>query len=180
MQKLVDIFDFNEDSENKLNESIENKGNQLDRMIELNETFNKRGAFIKKDVKSNVDSEKLEEESSRFKKLSNHRNTLKEYGNDGIPFLGMKQAGQGETVNTFLPTIPDSAKNNSFSYLKPEEALEISIKRAIESGTPVNNMGFYDEVNWVLNNLGFDSRSPVEIKKILIKIISNDLNTTVD
>ena len=94
--------------------------------------------------------------------------------------MGMKQAGQGETVNTFLPTIPDSARNSSFSYIKPEEALDISVRRAIESGTPINNMGFYDEINWILNNLGFDSKNPVDIKAALIKIVGGDINTSVD
>tara|TARA_B100000900_G_scaffold369135_1_gene346775 strand:- start:305 stop:826 length:522 start_codon:yes stop_codon:yes gene_type:complete len=173
MFKMSEIFDFN---------SEKNKGNkksQVERMKQLNETYQKRGEFIKEDSKKEVDENKINEESARLKKLSTHR-MINEYGNDGIPFMGMKQAGQGETVNTFLPTIPDSARNSSFSYIKPEEALDISIKRAIESGTPINNMGFYDEVNWILNNLGFDSKNPVDIKSAMIKIAGGDLNTSVD
>jgi len=172
---MSEIFDF--DSE-KGKEKNKNKS-QIDRMKQLNETYQKRGEFIKEDAKKEVDEEKINEESARLKKLSSHR-LINEYGNDGIPFMGMKQAGQGETVNTFLPTIPDSARNTSFSYIKPEEALDISIKRAIESGTPINNMGFYDEVNWILNNLGFDSKNPVDIKSAMIKIVGGDLNTSVD
>lgn len=172
---MSEIFDF--DSE-KGKEKNKNKS-QIDRMKQLNETYQKRGEFIKENAKKEVDEEKINEESARLKKLSSHR-LINEYGNDGIPFMGMKQAGQGETVNTFLPTIPDSARNTSFSYIKPEEALDISIKRAIESGTPINNMGFYDEVNWILNNLGFDSKNPVDIKSAMIKIVGGDLNTSVD
>lgn len=175
MFKMSEIFDF--DSE-KGKEKNKNKS-QIDRMKQLNETYQKRGEFIKENAKKEVDEEKINEESARLKKLSSHR-LINEYGNDGIPFMGMKQAGQGETVNTFLPTIPDSARNTSFSYIKPEEALDISIKRAIESGTPINNMGFYDEVNWILNNLGFDSKNPVDIKSAMIKIVGGDLNTSVD
>lgn len=176
MFKMGEIFDFNsEDGKSK-----SKKNSQIDRMKQLNETYQKRGEFIKEDKNKEVDEDLLKEESDRLKKLSSHRATLKEYGNDGIPFMGMKQAGQGETVNTFLPTIPDSARNASFSYIKPEEALDISIKRAIESGTPINNMGFYDEVNWILNNLGFDSKNPVDIKSAMIKIAGGDLNTSVD
>lgn len=173
MFKMRDIFEFNS------NENKNKKNSQIERMKQLNETYQKRGEFIKEETNKTIDENKLSEESERLKKLSNHR-LIKEYGNDGIPFMGMKQAGQGETVNTFLPTIPDSARNSSFSYIKPEEALEISIKRAIESGTPVNNMGFYDEVNWILNNLGFDSKNPVDIKTALIKIVGGDINTSLD
>jgi len=173
MFKMKDIFEFNS------NENKNKKNSQIERMKQLNETYQKRGEFIKEETNKTIDENKLSEESERLKKLSNHR-LIKEYGNDGIPFMGMKQAGQGETVNTFLPTIPDSARNSSFSYIKPEEALEISIKRAIESGTPVNNMGFYDEVNWILNNLGFDSKNPVDIKTALIKIVGGDINTSLD
>lgn len=173
MFKMSEIFDFDSEKGKE-----KNKG-QIDRMKQLNETYQKRGEFIKEDAEKEVDEEKINEESARLKKLSNHR-LINEYGNDGIPFMGMKQAGQGETVNTFLPTIPDSARNTSFSYIKPEEALDISIKRAIESGTPINNMGFYDEVNWILNNLGFDSKNPVDIKSAMIKIVGGDLNTSVD
>lgn len=173
MFKMRDIFEFNS------NENKNKKNSQIERMKQLNETYQKRGEFIKEETNKTIDENRLSEESERLKKLSNHR-LIKEYGNDGIPFMGMKQAGQGETVNTFLPTIPDSARNSSFSYIKPEEALEISIKRAIESGTPVNNMGFYDEVNWILNNLGFDSKNPVDIKTALIKIVGGDINTSLD
>jgi hypothetical protein len=173
MFKMRDIFEFNS------NENKNKKNSQIERMKQLNETYQKRGEFIKEETNKTIDENRLNEESERLKKLSNHR-LIKEYGNDGIPFMGMKQAGQGETVNTFLPTIPDSARNSSFSYIKPEEALEISIKRAIESGTPVNNMGFYDEVNWILNNLGFDSKNPVDIKTALIKIVGGDINTSLD
>ena len=170
---MKEIFDFDSEKENN------NKKSQIERMKQLNETYQKRGEFIKEDSKKDIDEDKMNEESSRLKKLSSHR-MINEYGNDGIPFMGMKQAGQGETVNTFLPTIPDSARNTSFSYIKPEEALDISIKRAIESGTPINNMGFYDEVNWILNNLGFDSKNPVDIKSAMIKIVGGDLSTSVD
>lgn len=176
MYKLSEIFEFDDDKDNGQNKK---EKTQLNRMKQLNETYSKRGAFTKEDDDKKVDEEKINEEAERLKKLSNHR-LIKEYGNDGIPFQGMKQAGYGDTVNTFIPTIPDAAKNVSFSYIKPNEALEISIKRAIESGTPINNMGFYDEVNWHLNNLGFDAKLPIDIKSAIVKIVGGDLDTTVD
>ena len=100
---MGEIFEF--DSEKEKGKS--KKDNQIDRMKELNETYQKRGEFIKAEKNKEVDEKVLKEESDRLRKLSSHRTNLQEYGNDGIPFMGMKQAGQGETVNTFLPTIPD-------------------------------------------------------------------------
>jgi hypothetical protein len=176
MHKLMDIFDFDSENENKSNKKIDS---QIERMKQLNETFQKRGEFIKESSVKKIDEKKLQLEAEKLKKLSRHR-LLNEFGNDGIPFLGMKQAGQGETVNTFLPTIPDSARGTAHSYITSEEALEISIKRAVKSGTPINNMGFYDEVNWNLNNLGFDSKLPVDIKNCMIKIIDKTIHTRLD
>jgi hypothetical protein len=172
----MDIFEFNSEDKNKSNK---NTDTQLERMKQLNGTFQKRGEFIKESSVKKVNEEKLQLEAEKLKKLSRHR-LLNEFGNDGIPFLGMKQAGQGETVNTFLPTIPDSARGTAHSYITSEEALEISIKRAVKSGTPINNMGFYDEVNWNLNNLGFDSKLPVDIKNCMIKIIDKNIHTKLD
>jgi len=170
------MFDFDYDNQN---EKKEKKDSQLERMKELNEIFQKRGEFIKDKSEKTIDEDKLKKEQEKLKKLSNHR-LINEYGNDGIPFLGMKQAGQGETVNTFLPTIPDSARGTAHAYITSEEALEISIKRAIKSGTPINNMEFYDEVNWNLNNLGFDSKNAVDIKSCMIKIIEKTIDTKLD
>lgn len=178
MYKLREIFDFEDDSNNESKNS-ENKDTQLERMKHLNEVFQTRGEFKKTSYDCDVDEDKVSEEYKRLKKLSEHR-IIKEYGNDGIPYQGMKQAGYGETVNTFLPTIPDAAKNTSFSYIKPSEALEISIKRTLESGTPINNMGFYDEVNWNLNNLGFDSKLPVDIKNTITKMFGGELDSSVE
>lgn len=180
MYKLADIFDFDDNDNNskgKTQKEQPKTESQLERMKELNETYQKRGEFIKKDKDKKVDKSKLQEESARLKKLSGHR-LIKEYGNDGIPLQGMNHPGHGQTVTTFMPTM---GKQSAASYIKPEEALDIAIKRAVESGTPVNNMGFYDEVNWHLNNLGFDSKLPVDIKNALIRIVGGDnINVSVD
>lgn len=175
MYKLKDIFDFDENENKGQNKEVKKEKSQLDRMKELNETYTKRGEFIKDDSTKIIDEEKINKESERLKKLSKHR-----LNEDDTSLYGAKFAGQGQTVNTFMPTIADAAKNNAYASIKPDEALDISIKRAIESGTPINNMGFYDEVNWHLNNLGFDSKLPLDIKNSLVKIVGGNLDTTVD
>ena len=173
MYKIKDMFDFNEENENQNNNKKENS--QIDRMKQLNETYNKRGEFLKESTNKEVNQEKLNAEAEKYKKMSSHR--LISEDSDTIPFTIGQQPGQGQTVSTFLPKIGPSA-DNMLNYIKPEEALEIAIKRAVESGTPVNDLDLYDEVNWHLNNLGFDSKLPVDIKTAIAKVIGRDLSNS--
>lgn len=55
--------------------------------------------------------------------------------------------------------------------LRPEEALHIAIMRVLTGGSPVNNISFYDEINWHLSKLGFPSKLPLDIKQALLKIV---------
>ena len=55
--------------------------------------------------------------------------------------------------------------------LMPEEALRVAIMRVLSGGSPVNNISFYDEVNWHLSKLGFPSKLPLDIKQMILKII---------
>jgi hypothetical protein len=173
MYKIKDMFDFNEENENQNNNKKDNT--QIDRMKQLNETYNKRGEFLKESTIKDVDTEKLNAEAEKFRKMSSHRLINEEA--DTIPFTVGQQPGQGQTVSTFLPKIGPAA-NNAFNYIKPEEALEIAIKRAVESGTPINDLDLYDEVNWHLNNLGFEAKLPVDIKNAMAKIIGRDLSSS--
>jgi hypothetical protein len=43
----------------------------------------------------------------------------------------------------------------------------------LTSGAPIAEMSFYDEVNWNLNNLGFDSKLPLDIKQTIFKMIKD-------
>ncbi len=95
--------------------------------------------------------------------------------------------GQGQTVNTFIPQIADANNNFSnvnmnpnsnnvynpkFSYLSDGEALRLAISRALNSGDQtVNKLGFYEEVNQTLNQLGFLSKPPIAIKEMIIKML---------
>jgi hypothetical protein len=84
---------------------------------------------------------------------------------------------RGRSVNTLVDdyTQKYGALKSQSSIVKPSEALVISIMRTIESGAPVNNMGFYDEINWHLARLGQPAVQPIAIKEELKKLLkSND------
>ena len=55
--------------------------------------------------------------------------------------------------------------------LRPEEALDIAIMRVLSGGSPVNNISFYDEINWHLSKLGFPSKLPLDIKQAILNIV---------
>jgi hypothetical protein len=89
------------------------------------------------------------------------------------PQAGMNHyPGFGKTVNTFMPTM-DAQHYGVSANLTSTEALSIAIKRVVKSGAPVNNMDFYQEVNWNLNNMGFDSAQPMDIKEGLKKMLKD-------
>ncbi len=80
--------------------------------------------------------------------------------------------GYGKTVNTFIPGEEAQTYSGS-ANLTSAEALFIAIKRVIKSGAPVNDMSFYQEVNWNLNNMGFDSAQPIDVKEALKKMLKD-------
>lgn len=79
-----------------------------------------------------------------------------------------KTTGTPMTVNSIGQSI--SANQSVGGGITPEEALKISVERVINSGAPINNISFYDEVNWNLNKIGFDPKNPIDIKEFLKKI----------
>ena len=42
---------------------------------------------------------------------------------------------------------------------------------ALKSGMPVNNISFYDEINWNLMNLGFPAVNEIDIKNAILTIL---------
>lgn len=85
--------------------------------------------------------------------------------------------GRGRSVNTLVDDYAQKygSIQSQAAIVKPSEALVISIMRTIESGAPVNNMSFYDEVNWHLARLGQSSVQPIAVKEELKKLLkSND------
>jgi len=142
------------------------------RMTQLIESFENKNEIIKEKIEKQDNTDKLQQEAERFNKLSKHR--LNEYGNDSVREYGMKYGGgYGHTVSTMpdnefcVKKFSDVNKAN----LTDSEALELSIKRVLKSGTPIENIGFYDEINFQLNGLGFQSKLPNDIKVALLQIM---------
>jgi len=146
------------------------------RMIELLKSFdNSKENYKTQETK--VNKEKINEEKERLKKLIS-KETNKDFKNENYYVAGSFQTGgRGNTVNTFLDTNSGyidqepQAKNEPTS-LKPDEALEVAIKRVLKSGAPINGISFYDEINWNLTNLGFPSVNPVDIKEAVNKMLA--------
>lgn len=173
--------------ENKQDKRMKDLAKKLDAK---NEVYKSR-EDISEETKENV-----KKEFDRFKQIAkldeNAGNVVNTHPQGGLSNLNASPVANvintsvnnfmgdmpGKSVNTFLenPNLYLASKNYNpnYTYLKPSEALRLSIIRTINSGAPVGKMGFYEEVNWNLNNLGFDSKSPLDIKQMLLKIVQSD------
>ena len=148
--------------------------NEKDRMLELVKMFSKKDEiYLSKDDKETT-NEGLTKEYLRLQNLASGKanSTFKEsYTNSSDYGMGGKQ---GRTVNSIIDQMYD---NPAIAYkpirqpLLAEEGIELAIKRALKSGAPVQDMGFYDEVNWHLQSLGFAAKNPLDIKGVLLKML---------
>lgn len=149
------------------------------RMQELMDGFEQKGAILKKEEEQQVDSDSLNE---AYKTLQKNAFQKDEQLSEMSSSPGRGYAGSaGETVNSIIDTQEDvkqqkyGMSNNKMpaaqSGLTPREALEIAVKRTVESGDPVNGIAFYDEVNWNLSKMGFNPKAAIDIKSALGDII---------
>jgi len=132
---------------------------------------------VYKDNSKNVDENKILAENERLKSLISE-NTNQDFKdlNENYYISGkFGTGGRGKTVNSILDDYQDNpavkTPKVSPSNLKPDEALEVCIKRVLKSGMPINNISFYDEVNWNLMNLGFLAVNEVDIKTAILGMI---------
>lgn len=152
------------------------KKNEKDRMQELVAMFSKKDEIYTSKEKNNNTSDVLKKEYSRLKDLGSGKLNA-DFKESYFASNEFGIGGQGMTVNGIIDNM---YANPSVSFkpikqpIKTEEALDIAIKRTIESGAPVNNLDFYAEVNWQLAQLGFPSRNPLDIKTKLISLIVKD------
>jgi hypothetical protein len=151
--------------------------NEKDRMKELVEMFSKKDEiYVPKEEKAPT-NEGLTNEYLRLQSLASGKanSTFKEnYMTSNDYGMGGKA---GRTVNSIIDQMYD---NPSVAYqpirqpLTAEEGIELSIKRALKSGAPVKDMGFYDEVNWHLMSLGFPAKNPIDIKGQLLRMTEKE------
>lgn len=137
-------------------------------MLEILKSFDNPKENIK-EFKKEINEESLLKEQKRLKDLGTG-DLNSDFKNENYYIAGkLNTGGQGRTVNTFLDVYKNTStlKNpkSEPSKLKPEEALEVCIKRTVKSGNPINNVSFYDEVNWNLMNLGFPAVNAIKIKE---------------
>lgn len=197
MEKLSikDIFTHDE-SDQKPETEVVKENSKDSRMARLAKALDQKNEVYKgpEDLAKNVSQESVNE-IERFRKiakLDEAGNVMNTHPQGGLSNLNTAQNSStintsvstfmgdmpGKSVNTFLENpnlyLADKNHNPNYTYLKPSEALRLSIIRTLNSGAPVGKMGFYEEVNWNLNNLGFDSKSPLDIKQMLLKIVQFD------
>ena len=155
---------------------------EKDRMRKLTQAMQQKGEIFKEE-RDETNAEKLQEEFKRLSALASGEETaaLKEAQQGG--FMGGTDAtggfhgtNQPRSVTSIVdnlysnPTKYQGAQGNAVA-LKDNEALEVSIKRTLSSGAPVNDIAFYDEVNWNLAQLGFPSKLPQDIKTAILNMM---------
>jgi hypothetical protein len=149
------------------------KINEKDRMQKLVRSFEEKNEILKESNEDSADENILLKESGRFKEIAR----IDEWVTNPKANKVSKFTGpQSTTVNSFIPSTTDQnvkMYNPNYTYLQSNEALALAIKRAIESGAPINNLGFYEEVNWHLNNMGFNAMQPLDIKTSLKKMVND-------
>lgn len=181
MEKLT-IKDIFKEDEIK---SSESNNKTSSRIIELSKALEQKGEIIKESIVKPVNEEELKKEAQRNKEIAR----IDEYGTNNqfsanIP--GSMYYGQtvnsflekkGETVNSNFDTTlnPATSKvyNPNYTYLQPAEGLRLAISRVLNSGAPVNDIGFYEEVNRELAILGFNPKSPLDIKQSVKQMIKD-------
>ncbi len=185
---IKDIFD----TEKNLLESEtepEKKPLQENRMIQLTKALSQKDVVLKDDSKI-IDNKKIKKECKRLKEVAR----IDEWGSNWTSVSQMSGhipniIGQGQTVNTFIDpkaqsagsVIPynnnlnpnsDKLYNPNFTYLSDAEALRLAISRTLNSGDQtVHKLGFYEEINQILNGLGFNAKSPLSIKEMIVKMM---------
>jgi hypothetical protein len=147
---------------------------EKNRMRDLVKMFEKKDEIFT-DNKTEINEEVLSGEYKRLKDLTTGSRNVDFKEGFAIP-NDWNMGGQGMSVNSMIDNIynnPAVAFKAVKQPLKSNEAFEIAVKRALESGAPVNNMEFYEEVNWNLAQLGFPAKSPLDIKNKIVSMISN-------
>jgi hypothetical protein len=133
------------------------------RMKDLVKSFNSKQEVYKTET-DHLNEEEIRADMDRIKKNLNAEDVNENFYSQGGTNTGMK------SLNT-VSNVVTGAEDSVGSTLRPEEAVKISLMRTLESGAPVNNMGFYDEINWHLSRLGHAAKNPIDIKEEVLRLI---------
>lgn len=149
------------------------KINEKERMKKLIKSFEEKNEVLKESTEKIVDKNAISKETERLKEIARIDEWI---ANPKQNLTNQNNVSYGTTVNTFIPSHQEQnvkMYNPNYTYLQSNEALSLAVKRAIESGAPINNLGFYEEVNWHLNNMGFNARQPLDIKTMLKGMVND-------
>ena len=116
---------------------------EKDRMKKLVKSFEEKNEILKETTENKVDKSAILKEAGRLKEIARIDEWIT---NPQKNATNLNNASNGVTVNTFMPsTTEQNVKmyNPNYTYLQSNEALSLAIKRAIDSGAPINNLGFY-------------------------------------
>ena len=152
------------------------------RMTDLISKMDENGAIVRESEEKVVNNnDDVKKQSEKFRALVHGGRQIDE---NYMSPTNYPMGGMGQTVNTFV----DKTEGNSMNRfgvekdggakpavntgLTPKEALEIGIRRTLDSGKPINDISFYDEINWNLEKMGFDYKLPLDIKNAIKDIIN--------
>jgi len=144
------------------------------RMLEVMKSL-EESHEVYKDPAKEANADKLLEENRRLKSLIS-KDTNSDFKSENYYIAGkFGSGGRGKTVNSLVDDYQDNPATKTPkvapSNLKPNEALEVCVKRVLKSGTPINNISFYDEINWNLMNLGFPAVNEIDIKTAILSMV---------
>ena len=124
--------------------------------------------------KKNTAAEKaLQKEYEQLRRNMGLKDVNEDFKNEAFMSSFHPSASRVQTVSTIGAGNDRWGNTQDVSgQLKPEEALKIAIERVLSGGAPVNNISFYDEVNWNLSKLGFPSKAPLDIKQTILGMVS--------
>lgn len=150
------------------------ENNEKNRMKELLKSFkNSKENWI--DKKDSQNEEKINEDFKKMKKNLFREKTNSFFQENYLSTAAWSKTngkmvsdiGKGEAIgDTEIPGV------SSWS-LTSDEAGEVALKRTLESGSPINDMDFYDEFNRYMMRLRQNPLNPIDIKNLILKKIKS-------
>jgi len=146
------------------------------RMVDLVKKLEEIHEIYKYNKTEYLDESILNKHADRFKKMIQKEVS---YMPSNDPIMGAGKTVNSIVDNGFEP-ITNKGYQNKLAYsqgvvanptLTPKEAFELSIRRTLESGRPINEIGFYEEVNWNIQKLGFNSKNELDIKNAINDLV---------
>jgi len=146
---------------------------EKERMVDLAKKLDQKHETYIEQKTDSLDESVMKKYKDRFGKMLLQREAS--YMPSSEPIRGVGRTVNSITDNQFEPVTNKSFQNtinniNGFTkqpQLTAKEAFEVAVKRTLDSGDPINGIGFYDEVNWSLQNMGFSAKSGLDIKNAI-------------